>query len=71
MSGKKHALSLAFLILLIVGTFWFLLKDIGFAGLFNAIKKGIIEPDRCEKCEYCKNTKVLTEPTDSTEFYLI
>lgn len=39
MSGKKHALSLAFLILLIVGTFWFLLKDIGFAGLFNAIKK--------------------------------
>ncbi len=39
MSGKKHALSLAFLILLIVGTFWFLLKDIGFTGLLNAIKK--------------------------------
>ena len=39
MSGKKHALSLVFLILLIIGTFWFLLKDIGFTGLYNAIKK--------------------------------
>lgn len=39
MSGKKHALSLAFLILLIVITFWFLLKDIGFSGLLNAIQK--------------------------------
>lgn len=39
--------------------------------LFDAIKKGIIEPERCGKCEYCKNTKVLTEPTDSEEFYLL
>lgn len=39
--------------------------------LYDAIKKGIIPPERCEKCEYCKNTKVLTEPTDSEEFYLI
>lgn len=39
MSGKKHVLSLSFLILLIVGTFWFLLKDIGFTGLYNAIRK--------------------------------
>lgn len=39
MSGKKHALSLAFLILLIVGTFWFLLKDIGISGLFRAIRQ--------------------------------
>lgn len=39
--------------------------------LFDAIKKGIIEPDRCEMCEYCKNTKVLTEPTESDEYYLI
>ena len=39
MSGKKHILSLAFLILLIVGTFWFLLKDIGLAGLYMAISK--------------------------------
>lgn len=38
---------------------------------FDAIKKGIIEPDRCEKCEYCKLSKVLTEPTESTEFYLL
>lgn len=38
---------------------------------FDAIKKGIIEPDRCEKCEYCKISKVLTEPTESEEFYLI
>jgi len=39
--------------------------------MFDAIKKGIIEPERCEKCEYCKSTKVLTEPTDSEEFYLM
>ena len=39
--------------------------------LYDAIKKGIIEPERCEKCDYCKSTKVLTEPTDSEEFYLI
>lgn len=38
---------------------------------YDAIKQGIIEPDRCEKCDYCKISKVLTEPTDSTEFYLI
>lgn len=25
------------------------------------INEGIIEPDRCEKCEYCRSTKVLTE----------
>lgn len=38
---------------------------------FDAIKKGIIEPERCEICEYCKISKVLTEPTESEEFYLI
>ena len=37
--------------------------------LYDAIKNGIIEPDRCEKCEYCKTTKVLTQPTDSNEYY--
>ena len=39
--------------------------------MFDAIKKGIIEPERCGKCEYCTKTKVLTAPTDSEEFYLI
>ncbi len=39
--------------------------------LYDAMKKGIIEPERCEKCDYCKNTKVLTEPTESGELYLI
>lgn len=38
---------------------------------FDAIKKGIIEPERCGICEFCKKTKVLTEPTESDEFYLI
>lgn len=36
---------------------------------FDAVKQGVIEPIRCEKCEYCKSTKVLTEPTSSEEFY--
>ena len=38
--------------------------------MFDAIKKGIISPDRCEKCDFCKQTKVLGEPRDSEEFYL-
>ncbi len=29
---------------------------------FDAIKKGLIEPERCEHCTYCKSTKVLKEP---------
>lgn len=41
------------------------------APMYDAIKKGIIEPERCGKCDYCKETKVLTEPTDSEEFYLL
>lgn len=36
---------------------------------FDAVKKGVIAPLRCEKCEFCKNTKVLREPTSSEEFY--
>lgn len=39
--------------------------------LYDAIKKGVIEPDRCEKCEYCKQTKTLTQPTEAEEFYLL
>ena len=32
---------------------------------FDAIKKGIIEPDRCEECAYCRETKMLTEIIES------
>lgn len=39
--------------------------------MYDAIKKGIIEPERCEKCEYCKTSKQLTSPTESDEFYLM
>lgn len=28
--------------------------------LYDAIKKGMIEPERCEHCDYCKASKVLT-----------
>lgn len=28
---------------------------------FDDVKKGLSEPIRCEKCDYCKRTKVLTE----------
>lgn len=37
---------------------------------FDAVKKGVIKPARCENCEYCKQTKVLKEPTEAEEFYL-
>ena len=36
---------------------------------FDAIKCGIMEAERCENCEYCKISKRLKAPTDSTEFY--
>lgn len=29
---------------------------------FDAIKRGLIEPERCEKCAYCRATKRLTKP---------
>jgi hypothetical protein len=31
---------------------------------FADIKKGLIEPNRCERCNWCKSTKVLTEIID-------
>ena len=30
---------------------------------FDLVKNGDIEPTRCERCEWCKKTKVLTEPS--------
>lgn len=35
--------------------------------LFDAMKQGIIEPERCECCEYCRATKKLTGPITLTE----
>jgi hypothetical protein len=35
--------------------------------LYDAIKKRIIKPERCEKCDYCKDTKRLTAPRSSIE----
>ncbi len=35
--------------------------------MFDAMKRGIIEPDRCECCEYCRGTKKLTGPITMTE----
>ncbi len=29
--------------------------------LYDAIKKGMIEPERCEHCDYCKASKVLSK----------
>lgn len=37
--------------------------------LYDAIKHGIIKPERCEKCVWCKETKRLTKPRSSSEFY--
>ena len=35
---------------------------------FEALKEGIIEPERCGKCAYCRETKVLTGPVMLGEF---
>lgn len=34
---------------------------------FQAIKQGLIEPERCEEydCPYCTSTRIITEPIDS------
>ena len=29
---------------------------------FDLVKKGLVPPNRCEVCEYCRSTKILTEP---------
>lgn len=36
-------------------------------GRIILVKKGEAEPKRCEKCDYCKKTKQLTEIVDYTE----
>lgn len=35
-----------------------------------ALIKGDIQPDRCERCDYCKHTKVLTKPILSSNLIL-
>lgn len=37
------------------------------ASRFQKIKNGEIAPQRCEKCEWCKHTKVLTTPVNFLE----
>ena len=39
------------------------------APMFQAIKMGIVEPERCELCDYCKATKVLSEPMKSNDMW--
>lgn len=39
--------------------------------MFDAIKRRIIEPQRCEKCDYCKSTKILMEPTEAEALYFL
>jgi hypothetical protein len=34
---------------------------------FSEVKLGLREADRCERCDFCKATKVLTGPVDYTE----
>jgi hypothetical protein len=35
--------------------------------MYDAIKGGFAEPERCEHCDYCKMTKVLKEPISLEE----
>lgn len=35
--------------------------------LYDAIKQGIVEPERCGKCDYCRMSKKLTEPVSLYE----
>lgn len=38
------------------------------APFYDAIKKGVITTERCGKCDYCKETKIITVPTESEEY---
>lgn len=38
---------------------------------YDAIKRGIVEPPRCEHCAYCKATRKLTAPVGLEEFEMI
>ena len=35
---------------------------------YDAIKNGYIEPERCEICEYCRESRILTEPVFLGDF---
>ena len=39
--------------------------------MYDAIKKRIIKPERCEKCDFCKISKKLRVPTESHEFSFV
>ena len=39
----------------------------GMVHRYADIKKGLLEPVRCEHCDYCKRTKVLTDAVDLRE----
>ena len=39
------------------------------AAEFLAIRQGEIEPERCERCDYCRSTRVLTEPMNYESFF--
>lgn len=34
---------------------------------FDAVKHGLIEPERCGRCDFCKATKILTQPVTMEE----
>ena len=38
-----------------------------YIGKFGPIKRGEVAPERCEKCNYCKETKILTKVTEYEE----
>lgn len=35
---------------------------------FEAIKSGAVEPKRCEKCEWCRQSRILTAPEELADF---
>lgn len=39
--------------------------------LYDAIKQGVVEPTRCEHCDYCKATRRLKGPITLEEFQMI
>ncbi len=40
-----------------------------FAPKYDAIKKGLAQPERCESCKWCRQTKTITEPTVIYDYF--
>ena len=37
---------------------------------YNSVKQGLVKPDRCNHCDYCRETKVIRKAALSTDLFI-